>query len=42
VWMETQLKVKLAASDITPQNFRSVECLGRLVAGKRHKEAKVA
>jgi acyl carrier protein len=42
VFIETKLGAVLTATDITPQNFRSIERLAQLVAAKRRKPSQAA
>ena len=42
VFLETKLGVTLNASDVTPQNFRTIQRLALLAASKQHKLSKAA
>ena len=42
VLIETEWGVALKATDVSPQNFRSVDCLVQLVLEKQRKSAKAA
>jgi acyl carrier protein len=42
VLIETQWGLALKATDVSPQNFRSVDCLTRLVLEKQRKIVKAA
>jgi acyl carrier protein len=42
VFVETKLGVELSASDVMPQNFRTVERLALLAAAKQQKLSKAA